>query len=202
MSTTADDPITDEPAPDPTIDVELPAASVDTDANVATPGATAATVAADGSSTARMMDTGTTVTPEPAIPPARTRPIRRPGSRRTRVTVRRFGLFSVFKFALIFSLCLMVVVWLALMLIFFVLQAAGVTDTIAYWIGCVIQAPEGTKTCVASGIDGFKIFSYLFVAGLVTAVASAVLWTFVALMYNLIADIIGGVEVVLAEKRA
>ncbi len=34
-----------------------------------------------------------------------------------------------------------------------------------------------------------------------TAAASAVLWTFVALMYNLIADIVGGVEVVLAEKR-
>ena len=47
------------------------------------------------------------------------------GNRRTRVTVRRFGLLSVFKFALIFSVCMMVVVWLALMLIFFALQAAG-----------------------------------------------------------------------------
>ena len=198
MTTTADDSITDEPALDPTIDVELPAASVDTDAGATTSGA-----AEPGPPpAATMTDRGTTITPQPAIPPARTRTLRRPGSRRTRVTVRRFGLLSVFKFALIFSLCLMVVVWLALMLIFFVLQAAGVTDTIAYWIGCVIQAPEGTKTCVASGIDGFKIFSYLFVAGLVTAVASAVLWTFVALMYNLISDIVGGVEVVLAEKRS
>jgi hypothetical protein len=209
MSTTADDPITDEPATDPTIDVELPAASTDPDASEATPEGTRSAVAteapptdSDAPASATTSAPGTVVTPEPAVPPARTRPIRRPGSRRTRVTVRRFGLLSVFKFALIFSLCLMVVLWLALMLIFFVLQAAGVTDTIAYWIGCVIQAPEGTKTCVASGIDGFKIFSYLFVAGLVMAVASAVLWTFMALMYNLIADIVGGVEVVLAEKRS
>jgi transmembrane protein DUF3566 len=205
MSTTADDPITDEPANDPTIDVELPAASVDTDAGDATSDGTAVTRSTEATAPATATATvpGTTVAPHPTIPPARTRPIRRPGgSRRTRVTVRRFGLLSVFKFALIFSLCLMVVVWLALMLIFFVLQAAGVTDTIAYWIGCVIQAPEGTKTCIASGIDGFKIFSYLFVAGLVMAAASAVLWTFIALMYNLISDIVGGVEVVLAEKRA
>jgi hypothetical protein len=97
---------------------------------------------------------------------------------------------------------MMVVAWLALMLNFFVLQAAGVTDTIAYWIGCVIQAPEGTKQCVASGIDAFKLFTYLFFAGVVMAAASAVLWTFIALIYNLIADIVGGVEVVLAEKRA
>jgi hypothetical protein len=124
------------------------------------------------------------------------------GNRRTRVTVRRFGLLSVFKFALIFSVCMMVVVWLALMLIFFALQAAGVTDTISYWIGCVINAPEGTKRCVASGVDGVRLFTTLFGVGLVMAAASAVLWTFIALIYNLIADIVGGVEVVLAEKRA
>jgi Transmembrane domain of unknown function (DUF3566) len=177
MSTTAEEPAIDAPATDPTIDVELPISSAQTDEPAA------------------VQPTAT-----PVVRPARAAP-RRTGTRRTRVTVRRFGLLSVFKFALIFSACLMVVLWLALMLIFFVLQAAGVTDTIAYWIGCVIQAPEGTKQCVASGIDAFRLFTYLFFAGLVMAAASAVLWTFVALIYNLIADIVGGVEVVLAEKR-
>ena len=98
MTTTAEDPITEQPLSDP-IDVELQASPV---------------------------------------PPARTtrpaRPVRRANSRRTRVTVRRFGLFSVFKFALIFCFCAMVVVWLALLLIYFMLSAAGVTDTVAYWI--------------------------------------------------------------------
>lgn len=174
MTTTAEEPIIDEPASDPAIDVALPASEA---------------------------STPTTAGPSEATP-GRARAARRPGSRRTRVTVRRFGLLSVFKFALIFSLCLMVVVWLALMLIFFVLQAAGVTATIAYWHGCVIQAPEGTKNCVSSGIDAFALFSWLLGAGLVMAAATAVLWTFMALIYNLIADIVGGVEVVLAEKRA
>jgi hypothetical protein len=182
MSITAEEPAIDEPATDPTIDVELP---------TATGGASAPV---------DEQPTAAPATPSPTVKPSRTA-VRRPGSRRTRVTVRRFGLLSVFKFALIFSVCMMVVAWLALMLIFFVLQAAGVTDTIAYWIGCVIQAPEGTKQCVASGIDAFKLFTYLFFAGVVMAAASAVLWTFIALIYNLIADIVGGVEVVLAEKR-
>ena len=181
MSTTAEEPAIDAPATDPTIDVELPSSSAEAETPAAAqPSAAPAT--------------------RPASTPSRAVP-RRTGSRRTRVTVRRFGLLSVFKFALIFSMCLMVVLWLALMLIFFVLQAAGVTDTIAYWIGCVIQAPEGTKQCVASGIDAFKLFTYLFFAGLVMGVLTAVLWTFVALIYNLISDIVGGVEVVLAEKR-
>ena len=125
------------------------------------------------------------------------------GNRRTRVTVRRFGLLSVFKFALIFSVCMMVVVWLALMLIFFALQAAGVTDTFSYWIGCVINTPEGTKRLRGQRAStGCGCSRTLFGAGLVMAAASAVLWTFIALIYNLIADIVGGVEVVLAEKRA
>jgi hypothetical protein len=185
MTTTAEDPATDTPPSDRDIDVELPTASGSDQ---------------DASADVR--------TPPPMSPPAVMSPSRatgsaivRRGSRRTRVTVRRFGLWSVFKFALIFSVCLMVVAWLALMLIFFVLQATGVTDTIAYWIGCVIQAPEGTKQCVASGIDGVKLFTYLFLAGIVMAAAGAVLWTFIALIYNLISDIVGGVEVVLAEKR-
>ena len=166
MTTTAEEPITEQPTTEPTIDVELPT----------TP--------------ERRVERSPARTPKPS------------GNRRTRVTVRRFGLLSVFKFALIFSVCMVIVVWLALMLIFFALQAAGVTDTISYWIGCVINTPEGTKHCVASGIDGVRLFTTLFGAGLVMAAASAVLWTFIALIYNLIADIVGGVEVVLAEKRA
>jgi len=164
MTTTADDPITEQPLSD--IDVDLPASPV---------------------------------------PPARTtqpaRPPRRANSRRTRVTVRRFGLFSVLKFSLIFCFCAMVVVWLALLLIYFMLSAAGVTDTVAYWIGCVINTDNGTKNCVAAGIDGVKLFTWLFGAGVVMAIAAALLGTFIALIYNLIADIVGGVEVVLAEKR-
>ncbi len=130
-----------------------------------------------------------------------TQPVARPASRRTRVTVRRFGLFSVFKFSLIFSFCVMVVVWLALMLIYFMLDAAGVTNTIAYWIGCVINQPDRTNSCTAAGIDAVKLFTWMFGGGLIMAAAASILWTFVALIYNLISDIVGGVEVVLAEKR-
>jgi hypothetical protein len=115
--------------------------------------------------------------------------------------VRRFGLLSVFKFSLIFAFCVMVVVWLALMLIYFMLDAAGVTNTIAYWIGCVINQPDRTNSCTAAGIDAVKLFTWLFGGGLIMAAAASVLWTFVALVYNLISDIVGGVEVVLAEKR-
>jgi hypothetical protein len=177
MRTTAEEPVTEKQTTDPTIDVELPAAT--------TAQATPSSAAVESTVVGRGRPT---------------RFVRR-GNRRTRVTVRRFGLLSVFKFSMIFSLCMSMVVWLALIMIYFVLQAAGVTDTIAYWIGCVVNTSNGTYECTASSIDAVPIFSYLLFALLVTAVVVAVLWTFMALIYNLIADIVGGVEVVLAEKR-
>src|SRR4051794_6556478 len=107
--------------------------------------------------------------PASSVPPARAtqpaRPVRRSNSRRTRVTVRRFGLFSVFKFALIFSFCAMVVVWLALLLVYFMLSAAGVTDTVAYWIGCGVNTDNGTKNCGAAGVGRGQVLPWGFCAG-------------------------------------
>jgi len=123
------------------------------------------------------------------------------GPRRTRVTVRRFGLFSVFRFSILFSFCMMLVLWLALLIIFLVLQAAGVMDSVANALGCLINADQGTKACVPAIIDGGKIFAWLFVAGCAFAVVWSGLSVFVALLYNLISDILGGVEVTLSEKR-
>jgi hypothetical protein len=142
--------------------------------------------------------------PGAPVQPARAqpaRPVRRSNSRRTRVTVRRFGLPSVFKFAIIFSFCAMVILWLALMLIYFMLSAAGVIATVSYQVGCVVNTPIGTKTCAGVGIDAVRLFTWLFGAGIVMAIAASLFLTFTALIYNLIADIVGGVEVVLAEKR-
>jgi hypothetical protein len=121
--------------------------------------------------------------------------------RRTRVTVRRFGLFSVFRFSVLFSFCMMLVVWLALLMIFLVLQAAGVMDTIANWIGCLVNQPVGTKECQPANIDAGQIFGWLFVAGCGFSLVWSGLTVFIALLYNLISDILGGVEVTLAEKR-
>src|SRR5437763_17005862 len=64
--------------------------------------------------------------------------------RRTKVTVRRFGLVSVFGYSLLFSFCIMLVIWLALLINFLVLQVAGVTANVAHWIGCLVNPYRGS----------------------------------------------------------
>lgn len=140
----------------------------------------------------------------PAVEPRRAQRHRqRPvGPRRTKVTVRRFGITSVLKVSVIFSFCAMLVLWLALLIIFLILQAGGAIDSLAEIIGCVVNEPVGTKDqCVPAEIDARVLFTYLFLAGTVLSAAWALITTFSAVIYNLISDMVGGVEVTLAEKR-
>jgi Transmembrane domain of unknown function (DUF3566) len=127
---------------------------------------------------------------------------RSPAPRRTKVTVRKVGMISVFKFSLLFYLCAMLVIWLALLIIFMLLQAGGVLDTISQWVGCVVNGtPKGTKECLPAVIDGKVIFTWLLLAAGMFTIVLALLNTFVAIMYNLISDVVGGVEVTLSETQ-
>jgi len=75
-------------------------------------------------------------------------------------------------------------------------------DTISNWVGCVVNGtPQGTKKCLPAVIDGKLIFTWLLLAAGLFTVVLALLNTFIAIMYNLISDIVGGVEVTLSETE-
>jgi hypothetical protein len=121
---------------------------------------------------------------------------------RTRVEVRRVGPWSVLKFSLLFYFCVMLIVWIALLIIYLLLSAAGAVDSLAKLLGYLVSSgPNSTKGPTPVRIDGAQIFTYLFVAGCVLTVAWALVNLFVALIYNLISDVIGGLEITLADKN-
>ena len=136
--------------------------------------------------------------------PARaTRAVRPPRSapRRTRVVVRKVAPLSVLKFSLLFYVCLMLIVFFALVIVYVALSAAGAIDSLEKVLGYVF----GTGTTSTSGaepleIDGRVVFTWGLIGGLFLAVVWAMINVFVALLYNLISDIVGGVEVTLAER--
>jgi hypothetical protein len=138
-----------------------------------------------------------------AVPrPRRTilRPVRQ-GSRRTRVVVRRVGPLSVLKFSLIFYFCVMLIVFFALAIIYAVLSAAGAMEEIGKLLGYFFGTGNtGTRDPEPIKINGGVVFTWLFFAGLVFTVVWSVINVFVAFLYNLISDIVGGIDVTLAEK--
>jgi Transmembrane domain of unknown function (DUF3566) len=137
----------------------------------------------------------------------RTRAARRPlsdlppGPRRTRVEIRRVGIWSVFKFSLLFSFCGMLIVFLALLIIYLVLQAAGALDSFERLLGYFFDSGQiSNRGPQPVHINGAVVFTYIFLAGCLLAVAWSAINTVVALIYNLISDILGGIEVTLSER--
>jgi hypothetical protein len=154
------------------------------------------------------------IDPEPAWPstvvraPAETRLPRR-GVRRTRVEVRRLGPLSVLKFSLIFYFCIFLVIYLALAIIWGILSASGVIDSLEQLLGDIFPSGSGISPTgqVSTGgappleIVTGQLFTWLFIAGCVGVVIWSCINLFVAIMYNLISDIVGGIEVTLADRR-
>jgi len=140
--------------------------------------------------------------------PAQTRLPKR-GVRRTRVEIRRVGPISVLKFSLIFYFCVFLVIYLALAIIWAILSASGVIDSLEQLLGTIFPSGAGISPTgeVSTGgappieIDSGSVFTWMFLAGCVGVAVWSFINVFVAVMYNLISDIVGGVEVTLADRR-
>ncbi len=118
-----------------------------------------------------------------------------PGSRtrrRAKLQVRRVDPWSVMKFSLVFSIVLCVVLIVAVAILYFLLSSMGVFDSINATIGSFQVKSKPLFT--AKGVIGVAMLIGLADIFLLTAVS-----TLGAFAYNLCADLVGGIEVTLAE---
>ena len=120
----------------------------------------------------------------------------RTAARRTKVVVRKVDPWSILKFSLLFYFCLMLVFLFALLLLYWILGVTGVLDSAARVLSDVGFGGEG-----GFEFHGYWIFSRMFLMGLVGVVVWSLVNVLVSILYNLISDVVGGVEVTLAEKR-
>ena len=122
---------------------------------------------------------------------------RRPASRRVRVVIRKVNPWSVLKFSLLFYLCVMLVVLLGLVILYGVLSSLGVIDALEDLAGSLaLGDQEGNFQ-----VNGGYLFRMAFLIGLISTALWAAVTVFLAFLYNLIADLVGGIEVTLAERR-
>ena len=208
---TADQPDTAEPrtAPDPVPAAPRPRAAPAPTGQPSVPGvAPSSTTSAPTSSPPAAAPT--TAPPGAAatgpgrvlrVPKMARTPRLRSAPRRTRVVVRKIGPLSVLKFSLLFYLCVMLIVLFAMVIVYGVLSAAGAIESLETVLGYVFG--EGTTSTGGAEpieIDGGTVFMWGLFGGIVFVVVWSAITVFVAMLYNLISDIIGGVEVTLAEK--
>jgi hypothetical protein len=121
------------------------------------------------------------------------------GPRRARLHLKRIDPWSVMKFSFAVSLVLFVVAIIATAVLYVALDAMGVFTSVNKALADMVGATGGQ----ASG--GFKITARNVIGGaallgLVNVVLFTALATLGAFIYNVCADLVGGIELTLAEK--
>jgi hypothetical protein len=115
----------------------------------------------------------------------------------TTAVVRRVQVWSVLKFSLLFYFCLMLIFLFALLILYWVLGVMGVLDSFSNFLTSI--GFGGPK--IGFKLNGYWIFSRLFLLGVVGVVLWSLVNMCVAMLYNLVSDVVGGIQVTLLEKR-
>jgi hypothetical protein len=132
-----------------------------------------------------------------ATPPAsvaQPRRTRKTKARQARVVLRKLGPWSVFKVSLFFYTCVMAVIILAAMILYAILGAMGS-------LTAVTKLARELFSDETFRIHGDWLFVRMVVTGAVMVVVWSLINVFVVFLYNLISDVIGGIEVTLSERR-
>ncbi|MEP6598569.1 MAG: DUF3566 domain-containing protein [Actinomycetota bacterium] len=138
--------------------------------------------------------TGPTPDPNPPTPQPSGRSARARGPRRARLQLRHIDPWTVLKFSCVLSIALFFVWLITIGVLYGVLQAAGVINKINDTVTTINGS--GSVDPVTPGI----VFGGAAIIGVVNIILFIALSTVGSIIYNLCADLVGGVEVTLSER--
>lgn len=115
--------------------------------------------------------------------------------RRVRRTVRRVDPVSVLRVSAVFYACVFVVLLVAGVVLWLVAAGAGIVGNIESFIGDLFALEEFR-------FEPLQILQASLVGGLVLVVLGTAANVLAALLFNLIADLVGGVELTVVEDDA
>jgi hypothetical protein len=120
------------------------------------------------------------------------------GPRRARLFVKRVDPWSVMKFSFAVSFVLFFVAIVATAVLYLALDTMGVWGSVNKALAEMIGATGGKNG--GFKITAFGVIGTAGVLGLVNVVLFTALATLSAFIYNVCADLVGGIEVTLSEK--
>ncbi|GAA4913477.1 transmembrane protein DUF3566 [Stackebrandtia albiflava] len=121
------------------------------------------------------------------------------GPRRARLHVKRIDPWSVMKFSFAVSVVLFIVMIVATTVLYIALDAMGVFDSVNELLASLIGAGGGEGD-VSFQFTAKGVILVSALLGLVNMVLFTALSTLSAFIYNVCADLVGGIELTLAEK--
>lgn len=118
---------------------------------------------------------------------------RQPRVRRVTRVIRDIDPWSIFKVGLVFHFVLYLVVLIAAVLLWSVASATGTVDNIERFMESFGWESFRFK--------GWQMFRSLSVLGLLFAVLLTGIWVFGVTVFNLITDLVGGIQVTVLEQE-
>jgi hypothetical protein len=125
------------------------------------------------------------------------------GPRRARLNLKRIDPWSVMKFSFAVSVVLFIVVVVATSVLYLALDAMGVWGEVNSSLKELVSASGGADTGGSTGgfqITAWGVIGTSMLLGAVNVVLFTALATLGAFIYNVCADLVGGVELTLAER--
>ncbi len=125
----------------------------------------------------------------------------RRGPRRARLAIRRVDPWSVLKFTFVFSLALLIVWVVAVSVLYALLNFMGVFESLQKTLGVLTDSGNGSTGGGLADVFSFRrILGWAALIGAVNVLLSTALSTLGAFLYNLCAEVAGGIEVTLTER--
>jgi Transmembrane domain of unknown function (DUF3566) len=149
-----------------------------------------------------------TIVPDGARPvTVGTAPLTRKKGRRARLTVKRIDPWSTLKFSFVYGLAGLVVLLVCVIVLYGVIDAMGVISSLRSFLTEVSDSSTSSTsgTSTGAGLAAWLGFGRVMLIALVLGIVNVVLFTafatLTAFIYNVCTDIVGGVEVTLAERN-
>lgn len=131
-------------------------------------------------------------------PQRRPDPVRR-GRRQAHLTLARVEPWSVMKFSFVASIVAFIILFVAITVLYMVLSALGVFDSLQHTVSTITSSQNTAGTDISSWFSASRILGYTGLLGALNIVLITALSTIGAVIYNLIAQVFGGIEVTLRE---
>jgi hypothetical protein len=128
-----------------------------------------------------------------------TAPVTRKKGRRARLTVKRIDPWTTLKFSFVYGLAGMVVLLVSVVVLYGVVDAMGVISSIRSFLASVSDTNDSSGLAVWLTFN--RVMLVAVVIGLINVVLFTAFATLTAFIYNVCTDIVGGVEVTLAERN-
>jgi hypothetical protein len=154
-----------------------------------------------GRTTSGSSRTGTSKTSTSGAPRSGSAGTRPRGTRRARLRLVHLDPWSVMKTAFLLSIAFGIVTVVAVAIVWSVLGAAGVWDSINQTVSDVVGSNQSQNFDVENYVGTSRVLGFTMIVAVVDVVLITAIATLGAFLYNLAAALLGGLEVTLAEDE-